>query len=297
MVISSSKELRGNKEKKKEVYSLSERDDKPWVYDEPKTYWWNSGTMRGWQKVNEEHKGLVRQRNGVDCSNSDRDGSFLEATQIYDYNWEGRFHADVGVTGAASIGRTGVYTFSYMLPEDWVYDEDNEYTILQFISDFTDLDCNKGAEPATKVWIRGKTLFTRVRTGDVCLQSGNLREYAIGRLHPGVWQTVVLAAHWTKNEDGFFKVWVNGEKILSRREIATMPDIDDRRFALRIGMYPNTWHIVKAKDGEYAYVRQKEKTIFIDDVVFGTIPMYNSHEFDDLLVKVNDRSCLPVALL
>ena len=91
----------------------------------------NSGTLNGWDFHWSEHKGSIEESN-IDYFAGP---TSLKFTQKYDPKYYGRYHSEVQVTDAASMGEKGYYGFAFMLDKDWVFDH-HMYTISQFITSF-----------------------------------------------------------------------------------------------------------------------------------------------------------------
>ncbi|KAL2872137.1 polysaccharide lyase family 20 protein [Aspergillus lucknowensis] len=199
----------------------------------------NTGTTSGWDAINQEHSGTVREVTNVVYEGS----SALKMTQIYDSSYTGRYHSEVVKDNAYKRGDTGFYGFAFRLQGDWQFSPAQSYNIAQFIADFTDSGCEDWM-PSTMIWLEGEQLYTRVKTGSVCDQE-TVPFDSLATVSAGEWHRVEIQADWQSASTGFFKLWFDGEKVLERSGIATTID-DDRAFQFRVGLYANGWH----DDGE-----------------------------------------------
>lgn len=120
------------------------------------------------------------------------DNHCLVFSQTYDPEYRGRYHAEVILERATQHGLSSYYGFAFKLSPDWDYGdydkENNRVSIMQFISNFKDIDCgehDKGAVPSTMIWIDKDMLYTKLRSGDPCYDASNTKEFKIGKAIPG----------------------------------------------------------------------------------------------------------------
>src|SRR5260221_13225281 len=75
----------------------------------------NTGTTSGWDYILHEHSGSALQVSNVTY----KDSTALKFTQIYDPNYNGRYHSEVGKNDAYRRGDSGFYGFAFRLKADW----------------------------------------------------------------------------------------------------------------------------------------------------------------------------------
>jgi hypothetical protein len=217
----------------------------------------NTGTTSGWDSTNKEHKGTVQQVTNVVYKGT----TALKMTQIYDSSYTGRYHSEVVKNNVYKRGDTGYYGFAFRLQEDWQFSPAQSYNLAQFIADFSDTGCDDYM-PSSMVWIVGDQLYSRVKTGGVCSQKTSTFKN-LGTISAGVWHRVEIQAKWA-SDDGFYRLWLDGEKILDKSGIATTVD-DDRAFQFRVGLYANGWHDDKQMKGS-----QGTRSVWYDEIAAGS---------------------------
>lgn len=117
------------------------------------------------------------------------------------------------------------------------------------------------------VYLRGNTLFSRVKTGQLlpgkeCSQK--TREFELQKgIEAGVWYKTVIQASWKSDNTGFFNAWINGTQVHAESNIATTLLDDKREFSFRIGLYANGWH------DEHKLVGSGSRSVWIDEVAVG----------------------------
>lgn len=218
----------------------------------------NSGTTSGWNKINQEHKGTVKQ-----VTDEVYEGkTALKMTQIYDESYSGRYHSEVVKNDIYKRGDTGAYGFSFRLQDDWQFSPVQSYGIAQFIGDFTDSGCDDWM-PTTMVALKGNKLYTRVKQGSVCKQ--NVKGFNnLATVTAGEWHRVGIEAKWESDETGYFRVWYDGEKVLDEKDLITTID-GDAAFQFRAGLYANGWHDDKGMKGS-----QGTRSVWYDEIAAGT---------------------------
>ena len=217
----------------------------------------NTGTASGWDATNKEHNGTVLEVTNVTYQGP----TALKMTQIYDANYDGRYHSEVVKDNVYHRGDTGFYGFMFRLQQDWQF-QPQSYNIAQFIADFTDTGCDDWM-PSSMIWLQGNQLFTRVKQGTACSQKivtfGNLATVSAGE-----WHKVVIQAKWASDGTGFYKLWFDGTKVLEQYNLNTTV-ADDRYFQFRVGLYANGWH-----DSGYMQGSQGNRSIWYDEIGTGT---------------------------
>ncbi|KAJ5972896.1 uncharacterized protein N7479_002814 [Penicillium vulpinum] len=218
----------------------------------------NIGTTSGWDKINQEHHGTVKQVTDQVYKGT----TALKMTQIYDASYSGRYHSEVVKNNVYKRGDTGAYGFSFRLQDDWQFSPVQSYGIGQFIADFTDSGCEDWM-PTTMIALKGNKLYSRVKQGTVCNQKikgfNNLATVTAGE-----WHRLEIEAKWESGSTGYFKVWFDGKKVLDEQNISTTVE-DDRAFQFRAGLYANGWHDDKQMKGS-----QGTRQIWYDEIAAGT---------------------------
>ncbi|KAL4876200.1 polysaccharide lyase [Aspergillus karnatakaensis] len=217
----------------------------------------NTGTTSGWDATNQEHNGKVEQVSNVVYEGS----SAIKVTQTYDSNYTGRYHSEVVKDNVYSRGDVGFYGFAFRLQEDWDFTSQS-YNLAQFIADFNDSGCEDWM-PSTMIWLEGDQLFSRVKTGSICNQ-GTDTFSNLGSVTAGEWHRIVLHVNWQSDGSGFFKIWLDGEKLYEADGISTTID-HARAFQFRVGLYANAWH-----DDGYLEGSQGTRQIWYDEIAAGT---------------------------
>jgi hypothetical protein len=218
----------------------------------------NTGTTSGWDKINKEHHGTVKQVTNVVYEGK----SALKMTQIYDEDYSGRYHSEVVKNDVYKRGDTGAYGFSFRLQEDWQFLPVQSYGIAQFIADFSDSGCEDWM-PTTMVSLKGNKLYSRVKQGSVCKQE--VKGFNdLATVTAGEWHRIEIEAKWESDGTGYYKMWYDGEKVLDEKDISTTID-DDRAFQFRVGLYANGWHDDKQMKGS-----QGTRNVWYDEIAAGT---------------------------
>ena len=255
------------------------------TYGDPVTRFHNDGRLRGWDKHHHEKDGRVKEiENRKTCFHSAKakDDHCLLFQQTYDPEYRGRYHSEVILYKAAVLHQATYYGMAFKLANDFVFDEPWKkgekaehirIHIMQFIASFKDIDCGhekKMAVPTTMVWLENDNVFTKVRFGDICHDRHNIKKFWIGKAIPGRWHTFVIGAHWhNETEEGWFNVVYDKKVVVNEKKIRTFPDIDNRTFELRVGLYPN-WYSWDGKGHPFiGDRRQRTKRIYIDEISFG----------------------------
>ncbi|MBN9685017.1 MULTISPECIES: polysaccharide lyase [unclassified Corallococcus] len=217
----------------------------------------NTGTLTGWNSLNVEHNGSLKEVTNVVYEGS----TAIKATQVYDPNYTERYHSEVVKHNVYRRGDTGFYGFMFRLQQDWQF-QPQSFNIAQFIANFSDTGCD-GHMPTTMVWLSGNQLTTRVKYGTVCDQkTTTFRNLAT--VTAGEWHKVVMQVKWTSDNTGFIKLWFDGVKVLEQFNLATTV-ADDRYLQFRVGLYANGWH-----DSGYMQGTQGTRSVWIDEIAAGT---------------------------
>jgi len=171
---------------------------------------------------------------------------------------------------------------AFKLADDWEFTDESKYgpkimnnrvTILQFITNFKDVNCgatHKGAVPSTMFWLQGDMLYSRIRMGTPCKDGLDQRmEFKVGKVMPGVWHALVFGAHWSKRDDGWFTVWLDRKLRVDKMNLPTFMKVDHRLFQFRVGIYPNWWTWDHSGHPFIQPGHQKKKVIYIDSIGYG----------------------------
>lgn len=223
----------------------------------------NKGTRAGWDAINEEHNGNVQEVTNVFYEGP----TALKMTQVYDPNYSGRYHSEVTKRNVYKRGDTGFYGFTFRLQQDWQISPVQSYNIAQFIADFADFNCGEDYMPSSMVWIVGNQLYSRVKYGSVCPKSAQkIRTFPnLATIQPGLWYKVEIQASWKSDNSGYYKMWLNGVKILEQFNIATQVD-NDKPFEYRVGLYANGWH----DDAGGMAGTQGTRQVWFDEIAAGS---------------------------
>ncbi|KHN94222.1 glucuronan lyase A [Metarhizium album ARSEF 1941] len=228
---------------------------------------YDSGTLGGWDYVRKEHKGTVDQVTNVVYKGEAKGGSALKMTQTYDSSYHGRYHSEVDHNYGYRRGDSSFYGFAFRLSDDWDF-QDQSYNIAQFIANRPGAGCGgDDYMPSTMVWVQGDQLFSRIITGHYrrpnCGRNiDTLRN--LGQITAGQWHKVIMQVKWASDGSGFFKIWLDGNKVVERYNTATTVD-DDSVFQFRVGLYANSWH-----DDGYMKGNQGLRQIWYDEIAIGT---------------------------
>jgi hypothetical protein len=199
----------------------------------------NTGTRTGWDDFTHEHKGTVQQVSNVVY----RGDQALKMTQVYDTDYQGRYHSEAVKWSVYREGDAGFYGFAFRLQEDWEFTASTRFNLAQFIADFSDLGCGETWMPGAMIYLRGDGLAARVKTGRACPVGAQETTgwEGLARVSAGAWHTVVVQASWRSDAGGLFRVWFDGALVHDEGGIPTTV-ADDRAFDFRVGLYANGWH-------------------------------------------------------
>ncbi|KAJ7672943.1 polysaccharide lyase [Mycena rosella] len=220
----------------------------------------NTGTTpAGWDSIQTEHEGTAQQVTNVVYGTG---GTAIKVTQTYDASYTGRYHSELHHTQGYHLGEQGFYGFAFRLSQDWQFSPAQSYNLAQFIADFTYTGCDDWM-PSSMVWIIGDQLASRVKTGSVCSQVTT--EFKnLATVSAGVWHKVVTQANWQNDGTGYYKLWLDGVKVLEKYNIATTIAQTDE-FEFRVGLYANGWH-----DDGGMLGTQPFRQVWYDQIAMGT---------------------------
>ncbi|KAF9531533.1 polysaccharide lyase [Crepidotus variabilis] len=218
----------------------------------------NTGTTSGWDAQNHEHFGTVQQVTNVVYEGP----TALKMTQIYDSSYTGRYHSEVIKLNAAARGQERFYGFAFRLQDDWQFSPAQSYNIGQFIADFSDYGCDDFI-PSTMIWLVGNQLYSRVRTGPPC--SSTITTFPnLATVTAGAWHRIEVQMNWQSDTTGYYKLWLDGVKVLEKFNIATLMN-DGRAYQFSVGLYANGWHDDGGMKGT-----QGTRQIWYDEIAYGT---------------------------
>lgn len=238
----------------------------------------NHGKTSGWLDVPPEAKGTKAEVTNVVY----RGSSGLKVTQTYIPDYTGRYHSEFTYPNGYKRGDTKFYGFAFRLADAWEFDPPQTFNIAQWIADFGDTGCDDYS-PTSMVYLRGRTLYSRVKTGQLlpgkkCPPDNNkgdcsggkncqnTREFALAtNIDGGVWYRLTFQITWAADATGQFKTWINGTKVHEEYEIPTTLLDDKRVFSFRVGLYANGWH-----DDKEMYGSQSFRQVWIDEVGIGS---------------------------
>lgn len=114
------------------------------------------------------------------------------------------------------------------------------------------------------MWVQGTELRTRRKGGNMC--SADYEEYSVGTIEPGVWYKVTIQASWQSDATGFYRVWLNGTKMVEDCDIVTtyLDASSNGHFQFSVGLYANSWH------DQGKLVGSGDRQLWIDEVGVGT---------------------------
>jgi hypothetical protein len=236
----------------------------------------NHGTKDGWFIPTPEAQGTVDQVTNVVYKGTNA----LKMTQTYVPGRTGRYHSEVVYNNGYKRGDHKFYGFAFRLSEKWEFDGTQSYNIAQWIADFTDSGCDDWS-PTTMVFLRGNTLYSRVKTGQLlpgkpcanpktdCGDGRNcqvIREFKLqDGIQGGVWYKMQFEVSWKSDSTGLFRTWVNGNKVHDESNIPTTLVDDGREFSFRLGLYANGWHDDNGMTGNQGF-----RQVWIDEVGVGS---------------------------
>lgn len=90
--------------------------------------------------------------------------------------------------------------------------------------------------PSTMFWITGHNLHTRLVNGQY--RGNDCHRNFVGfdnvaQIQGGQWYRVIIQARWSSGNDGYFKIWLDGKKIVERYNVATTVSGNDQ-FQFRV---------------------------------------------------------------
>ena len=220
----------------------------------------NLGTDKGWDGENKENKGSVE----VDTEIFYSRPSSLKMTQVFDPDYDGRYHSEVYKEDVYKLGDSGAYGFRFRLDESWEFADEQSYNLAQFIADFSSSGCDDFM-PTTMVGLKGSKLYTRLKAGSACDQ--DLQSFDdLPEVTAGEWHQVILQADWRSDDTGSYVVWYDGRKVVDARNLPTTVD-EEEAFQFRVGLYASGWHDDKEMKGS-----QGTRTVWFDDIAVGSAP-------------------------
>jgi len=239
----------------------------------------NHGTSSGWLDVKPEAQGTKSEVTNVVY----RGTSGLKVTQTFIPGYQDRYHSEYVYNNGYKRGDTKFYGFAFRLSDSWEFDPPQSFNIAQFIADFGDTNCDDWS-PTTMVYLRGRTLYSRIKTGQLlpgkpCPPADNkgdcsggkncqnTREFALKNdIDGGVWYRMTFQITWKSDATGQFKTWINGTKVHEELNVPTTLLDDNREFSFRVGLYANGWH----DDNHQMKGTQGFRQVWIDEVGVGS---------------------------
>ena len=164
---------------------------------------------------------------------------------------ENDYHTEMEKVDAGFPGQSAWYGFSTYVPTSWVDSEDTTLT--------TQWWSHSRAGPPLGIGIEGEEwiVFQRWDEGD-----RGLSKRTTGAVRKGEWTDWIVQAHWSDSEDGYLKVWRNGEVVYERSGPSIYYETESLRF--KIGLYVWPW-----KNDAPAPRRSSPRVIYHDEVRIG----------------------------
>ena len=215
----------------------------------------NTGTLSGWSNTpSGEHNGSVTQVSSPVFKGT----TALRSRQIFDPNYDGRYHAEAVVTGIGQQGQDRYYASTFYLPANWQFVNQN-FNFTQFGATFSNTSCGGTInKPTTMNWLFGTTLRTRVKYNTVCAPL--VTEFVVTtNLTAGVWHRYVQRIRYASTNTGNFQTWLDGTLVVDRAGIATTV-AENPSFRWSVGLYANGWH----DDGGVMVGTQGTRDVFHD---------------------------------
>lgn len=137
------------------------------------------------------------------------------------------YHAEMERDDASGPGESAWYGFSTYVPTSWA-DSEQVAILAQWWS-------HSPASPPLGIEIEGDEwiVFQRWKGGDE-----GISKRAVGPVRKGEWTDWVVQAHWDYSEDGYLKVWRNGEVVYERSGPSVYRRTDSLRFKLGVYVWP-----------------------------------------------------------
>lgn len=117
--------------------------------------------------------------------------------------------------------------------------------------------------PSSMIWLQGNQLYSRVKVGPVC-SAVTTTFPSLATVSAGVWHRVVIQANWQSDTSGYYKLWLDGVKILEEFGILTTM-ADSREFSFRVGLYANAWHDQNTITGSQTF-----RQVWVDEIGIGS---------------------------
>ncbi len=211
----------------------------------------NTGVKAGWSSTSGEHNGTT-----TSVSNPTYKGSkALRMRQIYDPNYNGRYHAEAAIKDMKKRGWERYYGWAFRVSSSWQYVNQN-YCINQFIAN---IGCPSW-RPTTMTHLQDTKIRTRIKFGTKCTGEQTTNYNALATFKKGVWHAVIIRGKWESNNTGIFKFWFDYKKKVEKTNLATTLNTDSK-FQFRVGLYANGWH-----DQGQMVGTQGTRTVWVDNV-------------------------------
>ena len=219
----------------------------------------NTGTTSGWTGQVLEHKGRIQEVTNIAYEGS----TGLKFEQTYDPSYSGRYHSELYTADGYQRGDDRFYGFMFRLQGDWQFEHGQSYDLAQFIGNFGANSCDQWS-PTTMVYLRGSRLYTRIVTGDLCNRKFQTIDTGVDVVG-GKWNKVILQVRWRDNNEGQFKIWVNGAKRYEVYNVPTTLSNTDVTFQFRVGLYANGWYDDGGMKGTQPF-----RQVWYDEIAIGT---------------------------
>ena len=158
-------------------------------------------------------------------------------------------------------GQTAFYGFAFRLQSDWQFSPAQTYNLAQFIGHFPGT-CDEDS-PTSMIWVNGNQLYSRIVSGDLCSRDF-VYTPSLGTIQAGLWNRVEIQANWQTDNTGYYKVWLNGDKVYEKYNIPTTINRSET-FQFRVGLYANGWHDDGTNKGT-----QNTRQVWYDEVGIGS---------------------------
>jgi hypothetical protein len=189
-----------------------------------------------------EHNGTITDVSTPSFANSNA----IRCRQIYDANYNGRYHSSTAWYGAGTPGSDRWYSFAVFLPPSSASTDLADYGIFQTISNFGGTALNK------------PFLFLSYSPNDnrlnVSKYTGNVEtnrvrtDFSLTGMVRNAWNTVVIQHKVRDGSAGLIKVWINGTEKLNHSGANTYTGVT-AGYRIEIMTYATTWYNVGATSG------------------------------------------------
>ncbi|TQV91465.1 integral membrane protein [Cordyceps javanica] len=233
---------------------------------EAKVTYYNSGVIKGWASMDKTHKGTVEEVKDI----SYKAKTSLKMTQTYDPKYHKEYRSLVVCPSSYQRGDAFWYGFMVRLADDWQF-VDQPINILEFFSrrgvNGEQVNCGDFDMTGTTLWIQNDQLHGRhvggKYMGKDCKQ--NIIDLPnMAKIEPGKFHKIIFHVKWEDNGWGFSQWFVDGRKVVDKKDIATTVG-GKWKFQFRVGASMPAWHDEGEMQGN-----QTVREIWFDEIAVGT---------------------------